>query len=64
MKNVNPHTVRRFYNVVKTRLREWCQSFKYGKRLDSNLTISFKDALLTAKSNVEDVTVSEMLGKI
>lgn len=48
----------------KTRLREWCQSFKYGKRLDPDPTISFKDALLTIKSNVEDVPVSEILGKI
>lgn len=60
LKNVNYHTVGRFYIVVKTCLREWCPSFKHGKRLDPDPSILSKDPQLTIKSNVDDMTVSEL----
>lgn len=58
LKNVNCHTLGRFYIVVKIRR---VLSFKHGKRLD--LTISSKDLVPTIESDVEGRDVSEILGK-
>lgn len=58
LKNVNCHTLGRFYIVVKIRT---VLSFQHGKRLDP--TISSKDLVLTIESDVEGCDISEILGK-